>query len=119
MKLLYLDPRPLVLALAISGALLFQLENSVAGHSDAIDQALIERLQQLGFTGNIEATLEQRLGRPVDASRANVGRRRVISDGVACPSECSSRTTAPESGRRCDTGDNHEVQTPGARCADP
>jgi len=70
----YLCLRGTFLALAIAGALLSQLENSAAGHLDAIDQYLVERLQRLGFTGNIEATLEQRLGRPVDAARANVGR---------------------------------------------
>ena len=74
MKLLYLEPRPLVLALAMTGAVLFQPENSAAGHLDAVDQALVERLQQLGFNGNIEATLEKRLGRPVNAACANVGR---------------------------------------------
>src|SRR5438094_2227203 len=74
MKLLYLEPRPLVLALAMTGAVLFQPENSAACHLDAVDQALVERLQQLGFNGNIEATLEQRLGRPADPARANLGR---------------------------------------------
>ena len=41
---------------------------------DRLDQELFARLQQLGFTGNIENTLEQRLGRPVDPARANLGR---------------------------------------------
>src|SRR5207248_11750376 len=41
---------------------------------DALDQQLIARLEQLGFTGKIEASLEQRLGRPVDPARADLGR---------------------------------------------
>ena len=41
---------------------------------DALDQKLTARLQQLGFSGKIAGTLEQRLGRPVDPARANLGR---------------------------------------------
>jgi cytochrome c peroxidase len=41
---------------------------------DDVDGRLTLRLQQLGFTGRIEATLAQRLGRPVDERLANVGR---------------------------------------------
>jgi cytochrome c peroxidase len=47
---------------------------TVNEHLDPVDAALVERLQQLGFTGNIEATLEQRLGRSIDPARANLGR---------------------------------------------
>jgi len=47
---------------------------SSALRSDALDRELTARLQELGFTGNIEATLERRLGRPVDPTRANLGR---------------------------------------------
>jgi len=43
---------------------------SSAPRSDALDRELTARLQELGFTGNIEATLERRLGRPVDPTRA-------------------------------------------------
>src|SRR5215203_5683410 len=41
---------------------------------DSVDRELTARLEQIGFTGNIEATLEQRLGSPIDAKRANLGR---------------------------------------------
>src|SRR6266481_9849522 len=44
-----------------------------AGH-DPLDQELTARLQQLGFTGKIESTLEQRLGRHLDNKRADLGR---------------------------------------------
>ncbi len=44
-----------------------------AGH-DLLDQELTARLQQLGFTGKIESTLEQRLGRHLDNKRADLGR---------------------------------------------
>ena len=60
-------------ALLPAGALLLQLEPAFADE-DALDQQLIARLEQLGFTGKIEASLEQRLGRPVDPARADLGR---------------------------------------------
>jgi cytochrome c peroxidase len=46
--------------------------NSYGG--DALDRALTARLQELGFTGNIEAYFQERLGRPIDTARANLGR---------------------------------------------
>src|SRR5437867_5095170 len=60
-------------ALLSAGALLLQLRPAFA-EEDALDQQLIARLEQLGFTGKIEASLEQRLGRPVDPARADLGR---------------------------------------------
>ncbi len=39
-----------------------------------LDQELTARLQQLGFTGKIESTLEKRLGRHLDNRLANLGR---------------------------------------------
>ncbi|MEW6302837.1 MAG: cytochrome c peroxidase [Verrucomicrobiota bacterium] len=42
--------------------------------SDELDQALLARLRELAFTGNIESTVEQRLGRKVDLRRADLGR---------------------------------------------
>ncbi len=39
-----------------------------------LNQALQERLQELGFTGNVEATLPDRLGRPINRKLAHVGR---------------------------------------------
>jgi hypothetical protein len=47
------------LALLSAGALLLQHQPAFAGQGAALDQQLIARLQQLGFTGNIEASLEQ------------------------------------------------------------
>jgi cytochrome c peroxidase len=41
---------------------------------DPLDQRLSARLGELGFTGRIESTLEQRLGRQLDQRRANLGR---------------------------------------------
>ena len=49
-------------------------ERSTAARSfekDALDQELIAQLKRIGFTGNIEATLEHRLGSPIDPDRAN------------------------------------------------
>jgi cytochrome c peroxidase len=45
-----------------------------SAEKDSLDQELTARLQQLGFTGNIESTLEERLGSPVNPERANLGR---------------------------------------------
>src|SRR6266702_3490096 len=45
-----------------------------AGGDDIVDRELAARLQELGFTGNIEATLEKRLTRAVNPARANLGR---------------------------------------------
>src|ERR1700712_5013551 len=48
-----------------------------AGRSDDesnIDRRLAEVLRQAGFTGNIAATLESRLGRPVNKQLADLGR---------------------------------------------
>ena len=39
-----------------------------------IDQELQRALQRAGFTGRVEQTLEQRLGRPLDRELADVGR---------------------------------------------
>ena len=59
-----------LLSLAIPCAGLFQIQRTAAANSDGLDSALVERLRQLGFTGNVEATLENRLGRAVDRTRA-------------------------------------------------
>jgi len=42
--------------------------------NQALDQQLIAILKAHRFTGNVGSTLEQRLGRPVDPARADVGR---------------------------------------------
>src|SRR5262249_18612330 len=55
-------------------AVLLQWVSAAAGEVDLLDKQLSSRLRQLGFTGKIEATLEQHLGRPIDRPRANLGR---------------------------------------------
>lgn len=42
--------------------------------SSQLNQALRDRLDELGFSGNVEATLPDRLGRPVNKKLAAVGR---------------------------------------------
>jgi len=45
-----------------------------AGTSNTLDQELLAVLAQHGFTGRIESTLEQRLGRKLDPQLADLGR---------------------------------------------
>src|SRR4029453_6680873 len=40
----------------------------------SLDGRLAHRLQELGFTGRVESTLTNRLGRPLDPQLANTGR---------------------------------------------
>jgi cytochrome c peroxidase len=56
--------------------LLFAADRARAAPPDSkeLDQALALVLRQAGFTGRIESTLEQRLGRPIDRQLAEVGR---------------------------------------------
>lgn len=63
----------LILILTICCVLTVTQDSAKASH-DLIDEELSARLGQLGFTGRIEATLEQRLGRHLDQRRANLGR---------------------------------------------
>ncbi|MCI0538066.1 MAG: hypothetical protein L0Z50_22850 [Verrucomicrobiales bacterium] len=65
-----LKPTRSLVAIFSASLLLAQLPHASGGQSDVLDQQLTARLQQLGFTGNVEATLEQRLGRAVDPARA-------------------------------------------------
>ncbi len=60
-----------LLLTSLSAALSFL--NSLA-LADSLDSALAARLHELGFTGRIESTLEARLGRHIDAPRADLGR---------------------------------------------
>src|SRR5258706_9545103 len=75
----------ILLALAGGGALLlsaFSVPAAAAPPPDrpapmrdsALDRELALALVQAGFTGRIQSTLTRRLGRPVDARLANVGR---------------------------------------------
>ncbi|MEW6732075.1 MAG: cytochrome c peroxidase [Acidobacteriota bacterium] len=62
------------LALSI-GALLLGIPSASSADSVAtLDQELTATLNQLGFTGKIEASLEKRLGRPINRRLANLGR---------------------------------------------
>jgi cytochrome c peroxidase len=63
----------LILILTIGCVLVVTQDSAKADH-DPLDQGLSARLGQLGFTGRIEATMEQRLGRHLDQRRANLGR---------------------------------------------
>ena len=63
----------LVFILAV--ALLCTAARALAsGSEDPLTQRLMARLKELGFTGNVEATLEKRLGRSTDPARADLGR---------------------------------------------
>ena len=63
----------LILILSV-GCVLTMLQKSASAEHDSLDQELSARLGELGFTGRIETTLEQRLGRHLDQRRANLGR---------------------------------------------
>ena len=47
----------------------------VADNSSQLDEQLAADLRRVGLTGNIESTLEARLGRKVDPKLADLGRR--------------------------------------------
>lgn len=49
---------------------------------DAETNALQKLLKQAGFTGKIEATLERKLGRPIDKNKAEVGRLIFFDKGL-------------------------------------
>jgi cytochrome c peroxidase len=63
----------LILALT-TGCILAVMQNTAHADNDPLDVELTARLQQFSFTGRIESTLEQRLGRRLDNRRANLGR---------------------------------------------
>src|ERR1043166_2179239 len=62
------------LAFLSAAVLLLPPQAALAQEGDAPDRQLISRLQHLRFTGKIDSSLEQRLGRAVDPARANLGR---------------------------------------------
>jgi cytochrome c peroxidase len=63
------------LAVAAFGVQLLASQPPLFGAGqDRLDAQLRGRLAQLGFTGDVESTLETRLGRPVDPRLANIGR---------------------------------------------
>jgi cytochrome c peroxidase len=63
----------LILVLTI-GCVLTVMQNSVRADHDPLDQELFAKLNELGFTGRVESTLNQRLGRHLDQRRADLGR---------------------------------------------
>ena len=65
----------LVMALAALAPASGQQIRAISSHSgSALDQQLEQLLATAGFTGQIESTLEARLGRPVDMKLAALGR---------------------------------------------
>ena len=70
----------LLLSLTASGALTFASSKGGKARDkdlckdDALTQELTDTLQELGFTGRIEDTLEDRLGRRIDRKLADLGR---------------------------------------------
>jgi len=63
----------IILVLAI-GCEFVGTQKSALADQDPLDRALSDRLSELGFTGRVETTLEQRLGRHLNLKRANLGR---------------------------------------------
>lgn len=67
--------RVLILLISIFGfALLAMTQRTSAVSTSEIDAQLADALMRYGFTGRIESTLEQRLGRKVDNQLADLGR---------------------------------------------
>ena len=75
LKLLFL-----LLSLTVSGAMIFASSKGVKAQDealckdDALNRELTADLQELGFTGRIQYTLEDRLGRRIDYKLADLGR---------------------------------------------
>jgi cytochrome c peroxidase len=61
-------------AVAALGLLLVAPQALFGGRPESLDTQLRQRLAQLGFTGRVDSTLEERLGRGVDPRLADVGR---------------------------------------------
>jgi cytochrome c peroxidase len=57
-----------------AGALLLPIQGAIAQPVSQLDRQLVAVLKELGFTGQIQDSIEQRLGRPLDPAKANVGR---------------------------------------------
>lgn len=60
--------------LVVSSILIFAPSGSAQYFDNPTDKELVSLLHKVGFTGRIEGTLEQRLGRPIDHERADLGR---------------------------------------------
>ena len=69
----------LLLSLTASGAMTFASSKGVKAQDealrkdDALNRELTAELQELGFTGRIQYTLEDRLGRRIDFKLADLG----------------------------------------------
>ena len=50
------------------------VEDPLGAEAHALNRALRDRLREIGFTGSVEATLPERLGRPINRKLATVGR---------------------------------------------
>ena len=61
-------------SLIVMPAALHADRETARGPRSQVDVALQAALEEAGFTGNIEATLEARLGRPLDRDLADLGR---------------------------------------------
>ena len=70
-----MSPNKMFVALVILSALVSVWPvGSFSSEPAELNQALRDRLDELGFTGNVEATLPDRLGRPVNKKLATLGR---------------------------------------------
>lgn len=67
-------PSFLSCAVLLAGAVLLQPSAVFAWDEGQLDHQLSARLKQLSFTGKVDSSFEQRLGRAVDPARANLGR---------------------------------------------
>lgn len=62
------------LGICLLGLSIMAMPQRASAHVTSLDEELQAVLRQAGFTGRIEATLEQRLGRRPDLQLANLGR---------------------------------------------
>ena len=64
----------LLFTFCASGLLAFTPKLSAQFAINPLDKTLVDELHRVGFTGRIESKLEERLGRPIDRQRAELGR---------------------------------------------
>jgi cytochrome c peroxidase len=75
MKTFYRSYQSMMLFVAVLAGSATLCQTAAAnGAHNALDDALTACLKQLGFTGNMDAYFQERLGRPIDNQRANLGR---------------------------------------------
>lgn len=89
----------LVVAVIFGGFFLTTRKNSARISQNPLDQELLNVLSQHGFSGNVEATLEQRLGRRIDNKLADLGRNLFHDTAVSLTGDqscaaCHSATAA-------------------------